>query len=460
MQKRRTNRRPQAKITTASHRHETGGRAGKEAIFMATKFPPFEKAEILCVGTELLMGDIVNTNAAFLSRELLKLGVGVYRQSVVGDNAARLAADLRDALSRTGLVLLTGGLGPTFDDLTKETAAAVFGRRMVLHEESLARIRAYFAATGREMTENNEKQAWMPEGAAVFQNNYGTAPGLALTDEEGRTAVLLPGPPREAEPMFREEVVPFLRPRAPFVLFSRNLHFIGVGESALEAMLPADIRESANPTVAPYCTPGDVRLRVSAKAETEEAARALCDGMIEKLRPLPFFGSCCGMDLKGPEEALLSLLLEKGKTVSAAESCTGGLILKRLTDLPGASAAVAGGAVTYQTREKTGILGVDPTLIKKHTVVSEPVALAMAQGALRKFGTDLSIATTGYAGPGGGTEKEPVGTVYVAVCDRESAHCMRLSLSSARERSYIREVAATRALFFAFDFLRAREQNC
>ena len=166
------------------------------------------------------------------------------------------------------------------------------------------------------------------------------------------------------------------------------------------------------------------------------------------------------MKMNTKAEAVGNCLKEQGLTLATAESCTGGLILKRLTDLPGASAAVAGGAVTYQTREKTGILGMDPALIKKHTVVSEPVALAMAQGALRKFGTDLSIATTGYAGPGGGTEKEPVGTVYVAVCDRESAHCMRLSLSSARERSYIREVAATRALFFAFDFLRAREQNC
>ncbi|MBQ8356730.1 MAG: competence/damage-inducible protein A [Clostridia bacterium] len=411
------------------------------------------QAEILCVGTELLIGDIVNTNAAYIARRLATLGIGVYRQSVVGDNPARLAEDLRAALDRVDLVITSGGLGPTYDDLTKETAAAVFGREMFLHEESLARIEAYFAATGRVMTDNNRKQAMMPQGAVVFPNDYGTAPALALVREDGKTLVMLPGPPRELEPLFREQVEPFLHPRCDAVLFSRNIHIAGMGESAVENALPRDLLESANPTLAPYCAEGEVRLRVTAKAPDEREAAALCDSMIERIRQTPVAPYIYGIDTPSAEAALVELLKARGLTVATAESCTGGLIAKRLTDISGCSAAVAGGAVTYQTREKTAILGVDPALIKAHSVVSPQVAEAMAKGALARFDTDLAIATTGFAGPGGGTERDPVGTVYIAVATKKEVHCRRLSLSPWRDRAYIRTVAATNAILDAWRLL-------
>ena len=241
-----------------------------------------EKAEILCVGTELLIGDIVNTNAAYLSRRLAAMGIGVYRQAVVGDNPARLAEDVRAALSRADLVVMSGGLGPTYDDLTKETVASVFGRKMYCHQPSLARIEEYFSATGRVMTENNKKQAQMPEGAVVFQNDYGTAPALALENEEGQVVIMLPGPPRELEPLFREQAEPFIKERTRAVMVSRNLHIIGMGESAVESVLPREYLESENPTVAPYCAPGEVRLRVTARAKNDGEARLLCDEMVEK----------------------------------------------------------------------------------------------------------------------------------------------------------------------------------
>ena len=415
--------------------------------------PNLRRAEILCVGTELLIGDIVNTNAAYLSRRLAALGIGVYRQSVVGDNPERLAADLRAALDRVDLVVTSGGLGPTYDDLTKETAAAVFGRGMRMHEPSLERIRRYFTATCRKMTANNEKQAMMPEGAIVFPNDYGTAPALALEREDGKVLIMLPGPPRELEPMFREQVEPYLHPRCDAVLFSRNIHIAGMGESAVEAALPRTLLDSANPTIAPYCVAGEVRLRVTAKAENETIAAALCDKMVDRVKETPVAPYIYGIDTPSPEAALVTYLTAHGLTVATAESCTGGLIAKRLTDIAGCSDAVAGGAVTYQTREKTAILGVDPALIEAHTVVSEPVARAMAEGALQKFDTDLAIATTGYAGPGGGTAQDPVGTVYIAVATKKQTVCRRLSLSPLRDRAYIRTVAATNAILDAWRLL-------
>lgn len=410
---------------------------------------PLRRAEILCVGTELLIGDIVNTNAAYLARRLATLGIGVYRQSVVGDNADRLAADLESALSRADLVITSGGLGPTVDDLTKETAARVFGRKMQCHEPSLARIEAYFAATGRVMTENNKKQAMMPEGAIVFENDYGTAPALALEREDGKVLVMLPGPPRELEPIFAERVEPYLRPRCEAVLFSRNVHIAGIGESMVETLLPRELLDAANPTVAPYCVAGEVRLRVTARAENEDVAATLCDKAIETIKSTPVGAYIYAIDAPSPEAALLDLLRSRGETLAVAESCTGGLIAKRVTDLAGSSAILVGGAVTYQTHTKTALLGVDPTLIETHGVVSAPVAEAMAKGAARTFGSDVAISTTGFAGPGGGTEREPVGSVYIGVCYKGNTTVRRLSVSPMRDRAYIRTVAATNAILDA-----------
>lgn len=414
-----------------------------------------EKAEILCVGTELLLGDIVNTNAAYLAKKLAELGIGVYRQSVVGDNRERLAAELADALARADLVVLSGGLGPTEDDLTKETAAGVFGKKLELHAPSLARIEAYFAATGRTMTENNRKQALMPEGATVFPNDYGTAPALALENSEGKLAVLLPGPPRELEPLFAERVVPFLEKRCRSVLVSRNVQICGMGESAVEAALPPAFLHSENPTAALYCKEGEVRIRITAKASDRARAGALCEQALETLKTSPVARYIYGIDVSSVEEALIAELQKRGLTLATAESCTGGLIAKRLTDVSGCSSVVAGGIVTYQTREKVALLGVPQELIDAHTVVSREVAQAMAEGARQRMNVDVAIATTGYAGPGGGTPEEPVGTVYIAVADKEGVSCRRLSLSPLRDRAYIRAVAATNALLDALLRVRA-----
>lgn len=407
---------------------------------------PLCRAEILCVGTELLIGDIVNTNAAYLAQRLATLGIGVYRQSVVGDNPDRLAEDIERALSRVDLVITSGGLGPTADDLTKETAARVFGRKMYCHTPSLARIEAYFAATGREMTPNNKKQAMMPEGAVVFENDYGTAPALALEREDGKILVMLPGPPRELEPLFRERVEPYLHPRCEAVLFSRNVHIAGIGESAVETLLPKELLACSNPTVAPYCVAGEVRLRVTARAKNEARAKALCDEVICAIKQTPVEPYIYAIDSPSPEAALLSLLRERGLTLATAESCTGGLIAKRMTDLAGVSAYFVGGVVTYQTQSKTAMLGVSADLIEQYGVVSREVACEMAKGAARTLGADVAIATTGFAGPGGGTIKDPVGTVYIAVFCQGETTCRRLSVSPMRDRAYIRTVATTNAI--------------
>jgi nicotinamide-nucleotide amidase len=406
-----------------------------------------------------LIGDIVNTNAAYLSRRLAAMGIGVYRQAVVGDNPARLAEDVRAALSRADLVVMSGGLGPTYDDLTKETVASLFGRKTYCHQPSLTRIEEYFAATGRVMTENNKKQADMPEGAVVFPNDYGTAPALALENEQGQVVVMLPGPPRELEPLFREQVEPFLKERTEAVMVSRNLHIIGMGESAVESALPQELLAASNPTVAPYCVAGEVRLRITAKASDADIAAAMCERVIDAIKATPVGQYIYAIDTPTPEAALVALLLERGLTLSCAESCTGGLIAKRITDVPGSSGALACGAVTYQTPTKTLMLGVDPALIEAHSVVSAPVAEAMAKGALERFGTDFAVATTGYAGPGGGSECDPVGTVYIAVASKQGVRSRRLSLSPLRDRAYIRTVAATNAILDVLCLLRETVQK-
>ena len=264
-------------------------------------------AEILCVGTELLLGDIVNTNAAFLSSRLADLGINVYRHTSVGDNPERLKNALAAALRESDLVITSGGLGPTYDDLTKETVAAAFGREMQLHEESLERIEAYFKETGREMTDNNRKQAMMPLGAIVFNNNYGTAPALALIDEEkNKTVIMLPGPPNELIPIFNEEVEPYLHTRRSTVLVSKNVNIFGMGESAVETALEGLMQNAKNPTVAPYCKVGEVRLRVTASAADKKTADAMCDAMIEKIKDTDVGAYIYGVDAETLENAVVA----------------------------------------------------------------------------------------------------------------------------------------------------------
>ena len=414
---------------------------------------PIRTAEILCVGTELLLGDIVNTNAAFLSKKLASLGIAVYHQTVVGDHPERLRVALEDAFEGHGrpaadLVILSGGLGPTYDDLTKETVAAYFGREMTMHEPSLTRIADFFARTGRIMTDNNKKQAMMPEGCVVFPNDYGTAPALAVGDGT-RTAVMLPGPPAELVPIFNELVVPFLRRYTEGVLISRNIHIMGLGESAVEDILRDLMVSSENPTVAPYCKSGEVRLRVTARAESETAASALCDKVVSEIRQHPGIQPFVyGVDCDNTETALVRLLAERGLTVATAESCTGGLIGGRITGVSGASQVFLGGCITYTNDMKIRLLGVNPLSIDAHTEVSAEVAAEMAAGVREKLGADVGLSAMGYAGPTGGTDENPVGTVYVGVSTKDGTKAFRLYYPR-KSRDYIREASASRVMLEA-----------
>ena len=414
---------------------------------------PIRTAEILCVGTELLLGDIVNTNAAFLSKRLAAMGISVYHQTVVGDHPDRLRTALADAFEGHGrpaadLVILSGGLGPTYDDLTKETVAAYFGREMQLHEESLTRIRDFFTRTGRIMTPNNEKQAMMPVGCAVFPNDYGTAPALAVGDET-HTAIMLPGPPAELEPIFAEQVVPFLRRYTEGVLISRNIHIMGLGESAVENILHDRMVTAENPTLAPYCKSGEVRLRVTAKAEDEATAAAMCDELVAEIRRHPQIEPYVyGVDCNNAETALVQLFTQRGLTVATAESCTGGMIGQRITAIPGASSVYLGGCITYTNEMKINLLGVDPATIQAHTEVSEETAAEMAAGVRKRLGADVGLSTTGYAGPTGGTEENPVGTVYIGIATKDGVTTHRLYYRQ-KSRDYVREAAASRVMLEA-----------
>ena len=411
-------------------------------------------AEILCVGTELLLGSIVNTNAAFLGRELSAIGIFSYYQSVVGDNAKRLAECLELSLSRSDIVIVTGGLGPTYDDLTKETVAQYFGLGMEMHEPSLERLKKFFAQFGREMTPNNEKQAMMPHGCTVFTNNYGTAPGLAV-EGGGKAVIMLPGPPREMEPMYREEVKPFLlEKQSDKTLVSKTVHIFGMGESQVEHRLKEVMQNSTNPTVAPYAKEGEVELRVTALGADETECENLIAPAIEKIKG-ELGDVIYGIDVKSLQNAVVSKLAERGLTLATAESCTGGLVGKRITEISGSSSVYLGGIVSYANSVKIGQLGVSEETLRRYGAVSEQTALEMCRGAAERLGADIGASTTGIAGPGGGTDEKPVGLVYVGVYFKnkqtgETAHkAVRLNLSRHMykdEREMIRYMASSNAL--------------
>ena len=405
-------------------------------------------AEILCVGTELLLGDIINTNASYISRRLAALGIPVYRQAVVGDNPERMREAVAESFSRSDCLILTGGLGPTCDDITKEIVAEYFGLGLELNEEALERMKSYFASTGRTMTKNNEKQAMAPVGARVLQNNWGTAPGLVIENGD-KTAILLPGPPIELEPMWRDRVEPYLFERSDSVIVSKNIHILGMGESAVEEKLYSMMNEYTNPTVAPYAGNGEVRVRVSARAKNEAEASSMCDGLIEEIKKTEVGEFIYGIDVGSMENALVLHLRERGMTVACAESCTGGLIAKRITDISGCSDVFLGGCVTYANEAKEKLIGVKHETLEAYGAVSAETAREMARGVRIALGADIGIATTGIAGPGGGTPEKPVGTVYIAVSTEMGEEVKLLTLSPKRSREFIRICAATNAMSLA-----------
>jgi nicotinamide-nucleotide amidase len=411
-------------------------------------------AEILCVGTELLLGNIVNTNAAYLARELAAIGIFTYHQSVVGDNAGRLKESLALSLSRADIVIITGGLGPTYDDLTKETVAASFGLKMELHGPSIERLKQFFAQFDREMTPNNEKQAMMPEGCTVFVNNYGSAPGLAVENGD-KTVIMLPGPPREMEPIYREEVKPFLlKKQSDKVLFSKTLHIFGMGESAVEHKLHDLMENSTNPTIAPYAKEGEVELRVTALGQNEPECEKLIMPAIEKIKG-EIGEFIYGIDVKSLQNAVVAKLRERSLTLATAESCTGGLVGKRITEIAGCSGVYLGGVISYDNSVKISRLGVSEEILRTHGAVSEQTALAMCEGAAKNLGADIGVSTTGIAGPDGGSEEKPVGLVYIGVYfdDKKTGQtthrAQKLNLARRMykdEREMIRYIASSNAL--------------
>lgn len=400
-------------------------------------------AEIISVGTELLLGQVVNTDAAIVAQELSALGINLWYATVVGDNEERLKATVEAAIARSDLLIMTGGLGPTADDLTKETTAAAAGKRLVLHEESLERIQTYF--NQKKVSENQEKQAWLPEGCTVLQNDNGTAPGCAFQAENGCTIIMLPGPPSELEPMMKHYAAPYLRQAQESVIVSHNIHIYGRGEAPVAQMMD-DLLQGENPTLAPYAKEGECYLRVTAKAENEERADEMCAPIIEEVRNrLGDF--VYGIDVGTLEELVVGELSRQGKTLAAAESCTGGLLSKRITDIPGSSAVFHMGCVTYANEAKEALLDVPGEILREHGAVSEETARAMAEGIVRRSGAHLGVGITGIAGPEGGTERKPVGLIYIALSDGKNTWvAKRQPIGRTKSREWHRHCAASQAL--------------
>ena len=407
-------------------------------------------AEIVAVGSEMLLGELVDTNTAWLSNRLAALGVSMYRHTTVGDNKQRLVSVLQEAASRADLVITTGGLGPTSDDITNECLSIVADRALVEYPEARQHVDEMFARMGREPTSSNYKQALFPEGSELIPNPTGTAMG-ALLEVDGTLFVTLPGVPGEMKGMFEETLESLIEDRTEGAIVSRTLHFTGLGESALAEKVQ-DLLDASDPTVAPLASQGKVRLRITTRAaapeEAEEKIEPVAEEILSRLGEYHF-----GEDDETLEGAVGRLLAGRGATLALAESCTGGLLAKRLTDGAGASAYFVEGLVTYSYEAKERLLGVPHDLLMEHGAVSEPVARAMAEGVRENAGADYGLSVTGVAGPDGGTEEKPVGLVFVGISDEAGTVAWQLDFSAfRRSRQAIRERTANRA----FDLLRHR----
>lgn len=405
------------------------------------------RAEILSVGTELLLGDILNTNAQYIARELANIGVNVFYQTVVGDNPERLKNAYNIAVNRSDIVITTGGLGPTKDDLTKEIAAEYFNKKLILHEKSLEKMMDFFKKINRVPTENNKKQAYFPEGCIIIENHNGTAPGCIIEDG-GKIAALLPGPPKEMKPMFQESIIPYLKKFQDGTLVSKVLRVSGIGESSVDKEIGHIIDRQKNPTVAPYAKDNEVHLRVTAKGKNEEEARKLIIPVEKEIREVLGDINVYGVDEESIEEVIAKMLIENNLTIGTAESCTGGLVAGKLIDYPGISKVFLEGAVTYSNEAKMKRLGVKESTLNKFGAVSDECAAEMAQGIARTAGTNIGISTTGIAGPGGGSEEKPVGLVYVGIYMFGKVITRKLNFAGSRQK--VRD----RATFTILDLLR------
>ena len=402
--------------------------------------------EIISVGTELLLGSVVNSDAQMLSQKLSELGLNVFYHTVVGDNPERLKQAVDIAKDRADIIITTGGLGPTCDDLTKQTLASSFGKELILHADIADELREWFARRGQEMTENNLQQAMLPVDCTIFPNERGTAPGCAFASD-GKHVLMLPGPPSECMDMFEKQAAPYLSALSEGVIVSRTLKIFGMGESRLESLLREEMDTMTNPTLAPYAKEGECELRITAKAANEGEALTMIAPVEEQLRAL--LGDLIyGADVPNLETVVLNLLTERGMTLGTAESCTGGLIAKRMTDLPGSSAVFKGGIVSYCNEIKANVLGVPQQLLDEYGAVSGQVAKAMAEGARCVLNCDLAVSATGVAGPGCDADGNPAGLVYVALAAPAGTEVLELHLSGAS-----RERVRTTAAHHAFDLV-------
>ena len=390
--------------------------------------------------------EIVNTNAAYLAEKCALLGCSLYHQTVVGDNEERMEEAIRQAIERADIVILTGGLGPTKDDLTKEVTAKVFGRKLYMDEHSRARIRDYFEKIkSKKVTENNWKQALVPEGAIVIDNLNGTAPGLILEDKErGKAAILIPGPPNEMKPMFEHDIAPYLNKKQPEGIYSHMVKVCGIGESRAETMVADLMDAQTNPTLAPYAKTGEVHFRVTARACSEEEAEKLMQPIIEEMKKR--FGDAVYTTEEEVtlEESVIRLLEEKKMTVTTAESCTGGKLSGRLLNVSGASNVYNEGYITYANASKEKILGVKHETLETYGAVSEQTAAEMALGAAKAAGADAALSVTGIAGPGGGTAEKPVGLVYIGCAVNGEVTVREYRFTGNREKN--RDYAVARAI--------------
>ena len=407
-------------------------------------------AEIVAVGTELLLGDILNTNAQFLSQELAALGIGVHFQSVVGDNPGRLSQVLYQALERNDLVITSGGLGPTDDDLTKQTICRALGVELYEDQKAKEMLEAHFSRSGRKITPNNYKQVMLPVGCVPFYNDYGTAPGCAI-EKNGKIVMMFPGPPREIVPMFLKDGRDFLARYADSVIVSTSLREYGIGESALEPLVQ-ELLDGANPTTALYAKDGEVLIRVTAKEKDRETANKQCAQTVHKIREI--LGDVVyGENVDSLEQVVVQLLREQGKKIGVAESCTGGMLSMKITKIPGSSAVFEYGVCTYANRIKEKALHVPGEVLREFGAVSPQTAVYMARGIREESGADFGVSITGIAGPDGGTPEKPVGLVYVGICDSQGTWVKELRQHrSGKEREYIRNAATMQAL----DLVRRR----
>ena len=411
--------------------------------------------EILSVGTELLLGNIANTDAQMLSQGLSELGLNVFWHTVVGDNLQRAEEAVALAKKRADIIITTGGLGPTCDDLTKNVLAEAFGKKLVFDEGSAERIRSYFQRTGRPMTDNNLQQAMLPEGCTILENDWGTAPGCAF-EAEGCHVIMLPGPPSECRPMFQYRAKPYLLSLSEGVIASHTIKLFGIGESSMEARMRDQMNAMSHPTLAPYAKEGECELRVTAKAATDAEAQALLQPTVEQVKKL-FGDKVYGVDVPSLEYVVIQALKTKDLTLGVAESCTGGLIAKRLTDVPGASAAFKGGIVSYTNEIKENLLGVPPHMLERYGAVSKEVAAAMAEGARKALGCDIALSATGVAGPDKDDWGNEVGTMFVAISTFKGTHVRPLHLGTRPMRERLRTQTASHAFDLARRYLSGLE---